>query len=184
MVPEADEHAPLDPDATILDPSQLAAAGARRRAAISEDGATEPERTFVAFELAGEHYSIPLEWVVKIERVPPIIPVPRTPGFVRGIASLRGEIVCVIDLRQILGLPGSTLVPHGLLVLQDGPRHIAILSDILPDYFKVKTSAILPSPTAKAGDGIVLEVIERGDNFIGLIDVKKLLALLGTRLYA
>lgn len=174
---------PFDPDATILDPAQLAAAGARRRSAVAGEGTAEAERTFVAFELAGEPYAIPLEWVVKIERVPAIIPVPRTPAFVRGIASQRGEIVCVVDLRTLLGLPGSTLVPHGLLVLQDGPRRVAILSDVLPDYFKVRASAIVPSPTLRAGDGVVLEVIERGEAFIGLIDVKKLLDLLGTRLY-
>lgn len=171
-----------DGELVPLDPSQLAAAGANRRSAIEVGSTEEVERTFVAFELAQEPYAIPLECVVKIERVPPLIPVPRTPSFVRGIASLRGEIVCVVDLRQLLGLPGSTLAPHGLLVLQDGARHVAVLSDVLPDYFKVRTGAILPSPNRSTSEGVVNEVIERGGTFIALLDVKKLFSVLGSRL--
>jgi purine-binding chemotaxis protein CheW len=165
-----------------LPPTELAASGAQRRAAIADGATAEVERTFVLFELAREPYAIPLEHVVKIERVPPLIPVPRTPSFVRGIASLRGEIVCVVDLRSLLGLSGSNLAPHGLLVLQDGARHFAVLSDVLPDYFKIKTSAILPSPNARAGDGVVSEVIERQGTFIALLDTKKLFSVLGSRL--
>jgi purine-binding chemotaxis protein CheW len=178
------------PEEEILDAAELAHAGAQRRATIQDGSAFEPDRTFVAFQLAGEPYAIPLEWVQKIERVPPVVPVPRTPPFVRGIASLRGEIVCVVDLRQILGLPGSTQKPHGLLVLQEGTRRVALLSDVLPDYFRVKPSAILPSPSAKDGEGIVTEIIERkgatgrADTFVALLDVKKLLDSLGSRLDA
>jgi chemotaxis signal transduction protein len=169
-----DEQAPPDPLA-------LAEAGARRSAELLAGATAEVERSFIRFEMGGERYCVPLESVTKIERVPPIVPVPRTPPFVRGIASLRGEIVTVIDLGAVIGGEPATTIPHGLLVLADGARRVGILSDALPDYFRVVGSQLLPAPTGKAGDALITNAIEREDGAVAVLDVKKLMEVLARR---
>ncbi|HZU96489.1 MAG TPA: chemotaxis protein CheW [Planctomycetota bacterium] len=168
-------------DASIPDPQSLAEAGARRSAALKAGATAEAERSFIRFELAGERYCVPLECVTKIERVPPIIPVPRTPPFVRGIVSLRGEIVTVVDLAAVIGGEPVTTASHGLLVLADGPRRVGILSDALPDYFRIGVSQLLPAPTGKAGDALISNAIERKEGTVAVLDVKKLMEVLARR---
>ena len=169
-----------EPEA-IPDPASLVESGVRRSVALRSGTTTEVERSWIRFELGGERFCVPLESVTKIERVPPIVPVPRTPPFVRGIASLRGEIVTVVDLRSVIGGAPSTAPPHGLLVLADGPRRVAILSDVLPDYFRAPASALLPAPLGRSGDALIANAIERKDVVIGCLDVPKLMEVLSRR---
>jgi purine-binding chemotaxis protein CheW len=62
------------------------------------DGAKRVE--YLAFGLAGVAYAAPVEQVAAILRPPPITEVPRGPYTVRGIISVRGRLVTVIDLRR------------------------------------------------------------------------------------
>jgi two-component system chemotaxis response regulator CheV len=165
----------------LPDPQSLAEAGAKRAAALRAGATAEPERSFIRFELGGERYCVPLESVTKIERVPPIIAVPRTPSFVRGIASLRGEIVTVIDLAAVIGGEPSTTLAHGLLVLADATRRVGILSDTLPDYFRVGVSQLLPAPSGRAGDALITNAIDRKEGTTAVLDVKKLMEVLARR---
>ncbi len=178
---EGEQAASGDRRDALLDPQGLAEAGARRSAALRAGSTAEPERSFIRFEMGGERYCVPLEAVTKIERVPAIIAVPRTPAFVRGIASLRGEIVPVIDLAAVIGGEPTTTVPHGLLVLADGARRVGILSDALPDYFRVGVSALLPAPTGRSGDALIANAIERKEGTTAVLDVKKLMEVLARR---
>jgi purine-binding chemotaxis protein CheW len=183
--PGPGENPARDPNAetneVLLDPRVLARKGGERQASLRDGPKAEPDRTFIRFELGGERYAVPLESVTKIERVPAIIPVPRTPSFIRGIASLRGEIVTVVDLCTVLGQPPVTSIPHGLLVLSDGGRRVGILSDVLPDYFRIATTALSPAPSAGRGEGLVQNAIERDDGIIAVLDVKKLMDVLARR---
>jgi purine-binding chemotaxis protein CheW len=174
-----------DPNAetrdVLLDPASLARAGGERQSKLRDGPRAEPDRSFIRFELGGERYAVPLDTVTKIERVPAIIPVPRTPAFVRGIASLRGEIVAVVDLCSILGQPPAATIPHGLLVLTDGPRRVGVLSDVLPDYFRIPSSSLTPALAGSRGEGLVQNAIEREDGIIAVLDVKKLMDVLARR---
>lgn len=49
-----------------------------------------------------------------------------TPAFVRGIVSLRGTIVCVLDLGSLLGLAGSSVSPRRFLVVSESGIQAAI----------------------------------------------------------
>ena len=49
-----------------------------------------------------------------------------TPPFVSGIISLRGTIVCVLDLGRLLGLGGSTATHRRFLVVRESGIQAAI----------------------------------------------------------
>lgn len=55
---------------------------------------------FVTFKLGKEEYGIDIHKVTTIERMVDITRVPKTAEFVKGVMSLRGEVVPVIDLRK------------------------------------------------------------------------------------
>ena len=76
------------------------------RAASARRDASAPEvlRQLLCVRIDAAPYAVPVENVREIVRVRPITPIPRVARCVRGVISLRGEIIEVIDLRLRLGL--------------------------------------------------------------------------------
>ncbi|WML47592.1 chemotaxis protein CheW [Neobacillus sp. PS3-34] len=56
----------------------------------------------VVFQIANEEYAIPIENVISIERMENVTPIPHLPSYVKGIVEVRGELIPVIDMENIL----------------------------------------------------------------------------------
>lgn len=59
---------------------------------------------FVLFSVGDQHFGVPLNDVLEIARYPTVTELPRTPSWLRGVANLRGQILSVTDLRNLLRL--------------------------------------------------------------------------------
>jgi purine-binding chemotaxis protein CheW len=162
------------------DPAALLEAAERRRAEIERGVSTEREIQLIHFDLGTERYGVPLDSVAKIDHVPAIVPVPRTPPFVKGIASLRGEIVCVVDLRALVGLAPSEHMARGLVVLQAGARKVGLISDSLPDFLRVKASAVTPAPPGP-GSEVLAGILDRDGRTIAVLVPERLFDFIGGR---
>ena len=55
---------------------------------------------YLAFSLGGDAYAVRIELISEILRPPPITEVPRAPRSVRGVVSVRGRLVTVVDARS------------------------------------------------------------------------------------
>jgi purine-binding chemotaxis protein CheW len=64
-------------------------------------------RRFLTFRLAGTLYALPAEYVVEIIGIPAAARVPHSPPSLLGIANLRGTVLPLVGLRELLG-SGST----------------------------------------------------------------------------
>ncbi len=126
------------------------------------DGAetTAHVREYLTFRLADEVYGLPLGSVHEILRVPAISEVPRAPGHVLGIISVRGAITTVIDLRRRLRVADAApdRAARILLVRHDGET-VGLLVDRveqverLPDT-QIEYRAALSGDTADYIQGI------------------------------
>ncbi|GEM_PF-32756 len=63
------------------------------------------EEQLVSFHVSGEEYAFDIEKVREILKVKNITPVPNVPDYVRGLFTIRDQLIPVIDLRRLLGLP-------------------------------------------------------------------------------
>ena len=131
----------------------------------------------VTFVLDGDAYAVPVERVREIVRLRPITPVPRVPAAVRGVISLRGEIVQVIDLRRCLGM--SALEPtraSRIVVLQrDEGAFAGLLVDAVRDVLRIDADAARPSLGGE-GEGVVALYSSEGE-FVSLLDLDRVLDL-------
>jgi purine-binding chemotaxis protein CheW len=67
--------------------------------------------------LGGSSYALPVASVREVVRLPAVTRVPGLPPFVAGLTNVRGRVLAVLDLRQLLQLDG----PRGeRLVILDG----------------------------------------------------------------
>lgn len=153
---------------------QLARAAARGDARGAEPGAL---LQLLSFELGGALYGIPVERIREIVRIRPMTPVPRLPDPIRGIISLRGEIVQVIDLRRRLKLGASEPSRKGrIIVIQDGNARVAgMLVDAVREVLRVPEESLRPAPPGESGTVEALCV--DGDRFVSLLDLDRMLEI-------
>jgi purine-binding chemotaxis protein CheW len=84
----------------------------------------------VLFRVASERYALPLEAVREVVLPqPPFALVPRTGGAVRGVMNLRGRVVAVVDLAELMGLePRALAAGHGqVIILERDKRSLGLL---------------------------------------------------------
>ena len=148
-----------------------------RRAAERRNAETESIslRQLLTFVLDGSPYAVPVERVREIVRVRPIAPVPRLPGDVCGVISLRGEILEVIDLRLRLRLHAT---PAGrasrIIVAHAADGGVAgLLVDGVSEVLNVPEDALRPASSTDAGNVETLCV--RDDRFISVLDLDRVL---------
>lgn len=76
-----------------------------------------PSNKAVCFVTSGQHFAVPIRQVKETVALKPITRVFLTPEFVRGVVNLRGDIVAVLDLAQLLGLPPQEAGPSSKIVI-------------------------------------------------------------------
>ena len=82
---------------------------------------------YLVFFLANSRFALPLDSVIEVTNVPRITAVPGVPQYVRGVTNLRGEILTVLDMRSMLGLPRltNTVLERMLVVRQKDQETVA-----------------------------------------------------------
>jgi purine-binding chemotaxis protein CheW len=157
----------------------LAEAAAPPRAEAAADG--RPQR-LVIFSLAGARYAVPVGNVVEVGSVPAVTPVPNVPGWIVGVANLRGEILSVIDLGGYLGLEGRPAGGGRLMVVRTAGDGEEWTSSLLVDHVTGMSSVArgeIGSTTAPITDRVspyLTGVYHRDDGVVSVLDLDRLLA--------
>src|SRR5688572_32330344 len=60
-------------------------------------------RRFLTFRLGGILYALPAEYVLEVIHIPAVARVPHSPPSLLGIANLRGTVLPLVGLRELLG---------------------------------------------------------------------------------
>ena len=129
----------------------------RRRAqrlAQEPEAAELPEDVLEAieFELASEHYAIPLAQVSEVSLLKELTPVPCTPPFVLGIINLRGEIRTVVDLKKFFDLPDKGITElNKIILIRQEDMQLGILADAICGVRRISLHSLQPAPATLTG---------------------------------
>jgi purine-binding chemotaxis protein CheW len=130
----------------------VAGLGAPEEAAAPARPAPEGIEEYLTFRLAGEKYGISIGAVREVIQAPPITEVPRAPGPVLGVITVRGEVVVVFDPRRRLGLQASAASEGGRVVVVNGPEGTSgLLVDSVAGVARLPPGALEPCPQGLAG---------------------------------
>jgi purine-binding chemotaxis protein CheW len=112
-------------------------------------GANELE--FVAFALGEERYGIESVYLREVLMFPTITPLPTSPLWVAGLINLRGQIVSVVDLKRLFGLPDGAAEKARPVLLLNGGMEFGLVADAVLGIGQVSLGALQPSLGTLAG---------------------------------
>ena len=97
-------HDEAEPPAPESGPDKILEAIERQRKARAVVPAEQERVPYLGFFLGPEVYGLPLHQLREVARFTRLRRVPGAPKGVAGLVNLRGEIICALDVRTILGL--------------------------------------------------------------------------------
>lgn len=137
----------------------------------------DPTKSLVGFRVGDVTYAVSIYSVREIIKPLTIVPIPRAPFAVSGVAEYRGQVVAVVQLRQRFGLPiGSTTKRTKWVVVDVAPegaasQHVALVVDDVTEVFGTYGTSLLPPPALGDGDSRgILGVTQQKDVLVFVLD--------------
>ena len=104
-------------------------------------------RELIAFRIGEQEFCVDIMSVREIRGWTPATPLPRAPGFMKGVINLRGAVLPIIDLGARFGLRTSEpTARHVIMVARIGSRTVGLLVDAVSDIITVTDGQIQPTP--------------------------------------
>lgn len=101
---------------------------------------------FIGFELSAEMYGININNTESIERMTQITRVPDSSEHVLGIINLRGDILPVLSLRNMMGLePKSYDSETRIIVIDTENYRVGIVVDKVVEILNISCSEVQPA---------------------------------------
>jgi purine-binding chemotaxis protein CheW len=124
-------------------------------AAMLQDQVTSQSQSvnqYLAFHLGDEEYALDIRQISEIIKAREFTEIPRSPGFVLGIISLRGVVVPVFDLRCRLNLGVAEITASSrVVVCQSGDVIVGLLVDNINQVVNLVEDEIEPPPGVLSG---------------------------------
>ena len=151
---------------------------------ISEqkDIAAESTVHLIVFKLGSEEYGIRIEQVKEVTVTPEITRMPKTPGFIKGVANIRGDIIAIMDLEErfnIRSADAATSSSSYTLAIEAKDYTIGIIVRDMPQSLTIPVSKIDKTPTflqdLNINDNYIEGIGKLGGRLIIVLDIFKIL---------
>ncbi len=165
--------------AVPTDPAALIAEIERLRASGEPHAAAQERISYLGFLLEGELYGVRLDQLREVAPLGRLRRLPSAPPGVAGLVNLRGEILCALDARALLGLPPTReATPAFLVVLRGFEDPLALVVDAVADIYSIDPDEIEPTPPTWPAERAARFVgtVRVGNTVMGLLDLAKVLA--------
>ncbi|MEM9828730.1 MAG: chemotaxis protein CheW [Planctomycetota bacterium] len=134
---------------------------------------------FVEFVIDGRRCAFPISQIREIGLPGKYTPTPHVAPCVDGVANLRGDIIPMINLRILFGLPRKPHDPDTrVIVVHSEGKLMGCLVDTVNQVVAIPNANIKPAPDAIFGNGghAIIGFAEVEDRILIVLDVDRLLA--------
>lgn len=136
--------------------------------------APDDDHELVTCVLGGVEFGLDINAVQEIVRLPKITPVPRAPGYVEGVANLRGNVLPILNSRTRFGLPGGSGTDHRVVVVELNGHPTGMIVDAVREVMRVSGKDVEEAPAAvQSVDGRFLKGVVKlngGQRLVLLLD--------------
>jgi purine-binding chemotaxis protein CheW len=113
---------------------------------------TASRERFLVIRLGDEAYGLPITAVDEVVRQPETLTrLPKAPAYVRGVMSLRGRVIPVIDLRWRFAVGGEDMAGGRVVIVTLGALQAGFAVDAAAEILEVEAKDLLPAPDMSEG---------------------------------
>ena len=120
----------------------------------------------VRLRVASEAYAMPVEHVLEVADLGQVRAVPRSRPELLGVRNLRGQVLPVVDLALLFGIP-RTVPPGRMIVAEAGGHRAGFAID------EVSGVGELGDPAEETESDLLVGAALGGGDLIGVIDVPR-----------
>jgi purine-binding chemotaxis protein CheW len=133
---------------------------------VREDGAGQGTLEVMMFQLQDEVYAVELALLQGIQPVQGLTPIPGAPSHVAGILNVRGEILTVLNLGDLLGQPTSLPTDGQKVLLTEAAE--GTVGFLVDDVLGMRELALGDIDGSTAGQGFSIGVVEARFSLLNL----------------
>ncbi len=134
---------------------------------------------WVTFRLAEEIYGINVMQVQEVLRMTEIAPVPGAPSSVVGIINLRGNVVTVLDTRELFSLMSEEVTEQTrIMIVECNKIIVGLLVDSVAEVVNLQNTDIDSAPNIgnEESSKYIQGVYSKHGEILILIDLNRLLS--------
>lgn len=131
------------------------------------------EKQIIVFTLGEKHYAVNSDQVEEISKMMDSTMVPNAPKHIRGLINLRGNVVALVNLSELLCLKEKECY-NNIVIMNKEDEKIGILVTEVKEVLKIQDEDI----EKVSGDGKngVVGIIQLGGNLVNYIDLERIIS--------
>lgn len=178
MGQDAEHHQQVhsDPGKAINDMDHEAIFKSRmHQLALPMDNLRQDGLEAYAIVLIGEiQYAIGAQYIAEFGHINQCVSLPCCPAYILGVVNLRGEIICVIDMRSVLNI--KNIADHqDMVVLHSESKKIVLAVQKILDFRYVDRHLIMDIQDAEEQHAQCKSLLKLDDGIAGILDVEAIL---------
>jgi purine-binding chemotaxis protein CheW len=131
---------------------------------------------YVVFSVADSEYAVAAASVRQLESYQGATPVPGAAAHVAGIIQIRGQVIPVVDLRQLFGHPSvEPTLNTRVVVIEHGERRVGLIVDKSREILRIDRESVQSSPALvqQSSGGLLEGLVQLGTRLLMLLDLRK-----------
>ncbi len=134
------------------------------------------EHVYLGFRLDDKIFGIEAQNILRVSQIVEITSIPQAADTVLGIINVMGEVVPVVDLRKLLGLPPRTIsLSDYLIIVKNKQQALSIVADEIIGLIPAFNENNVSLKNIIQNTVLIERVIRQDEDFILIIDSQKLL---------
>jgi possible cheW protein len=134
-------------------------------------------RTLVVFKVAGQSYCTDILKIKEVCMKQDIVAMPNSPSFVEGISNLRGEVICIVNMADKLGVVSkSDNKNQKIIIISINNFSIGFSVDDISGIIHVSSEDIELTPDILSKINVFSDgVVKTQDKIMILLDFNRIL---------
>lgn len=130
----------------------------------------------VIFRINNQQFALPLNVVEKAIQIVEIKSLPNAPQYVCGIINIYGEVISVINMRHLFGMPKKEVeLSDKLLIVSTSRIQMALWIDEVESVIEINSKDLVNTDKIKYGKKSVKGVVKLETGMVLLNDVETFL---------
>ncbi len=133
---------------------------------------------FLTFRIGAELFAIEISYVTEINNMLSIVPLPDAPAYFKGVISLRGKIIPVIDMRLKLGKQPEPYNDRTcIIILSVEGAQTGLIVDTVAEVLNIRDDDIERPPEMKhaAGSHYLQGIGKAEEDLVLILNCRKIL---------